>query len=232
MTKTFIDTLRRVTTRKQDYTLVSKDVRNPHAPELHKTLLKSYRLLLRPATVNDWISWRDLRAQSAEFLKPWEPTWAADSLEEIAFVRRVRRNYEQWQQDRGYHFLILRQDYSNTAAGNILIGAVNLSYVRRGFAQASTLGYWMGLPYVNQGFMSEAVSLMMAFGFKQLGLHRIEAACLPSNIPSKRVLNKSGFTHEGFAKKYLCINGKWQDHDLFGLCTEDYAEQIKKGEDS
>ena len=70
--------------------------------------------------------------------------------------------------------------------------------------------------------MSGAVSALVPFAFSSLRLHRIEAACIPTNAPSIRVLEKCGFSREGLARRYLCINGIWQDHLLFGLLHEDF----------
>jgi ribosomal-protein-alanine N-acetyltransferase len=83
-------------------------------------------------------------------------------------------------------------------------------------AQAGTLGYWMGAPHAGQGYMSAALQAVLPFCYDELRLHRVEAACIPRNTPSIRLLEKSGFAREGLAKEYLCINGVWQDHLLFG----------------
>jgi len=104
----------------------------------------------------------------------------------------------------------------------VLIGGVTLANVRRGIVQAGTIGYWIGEPFAGQGLMTRALRVLLPFVFSELSLHRIEAACIPSNIASVRVLEKCGFVHEGLARRYLCINGVWQDHYLFGLLNEDF----------
>src|SRR3546814_15914044 len=80
----------------------------------------------------------------------------------------------------------------------------------------SSIGYWIGGRYARQGFMSEAASAVVEFAFEELALHRVEAACLPSNDASRSLLLKVGFRQEGYARQYLRINGKWQDHLLLG----------------
>ena len=60
----------------------------------------------------------------------------------------------------------------------------------------------------------------MPFAFGSLRLHRLEAACIPSNAASIRLLEKAGFVREGYAREYLCINGLWQDHLLFARLDE------------
>mgnify|MGYP006176985001 CR=1 FL=1 len=95
-------------------------------------------------------------------------------------------------------------------------------------AQFATLGYWMGRAFAGQGIMTEAVGAVIPFAFDTLGLHRLPAACSPSNTASRRVLEKNGFTEEGFAENYLQIDGKWCDHVLFGLTRERYEAAVKQ----
>jgi ribosomal-protein-alanine N-acetyltransferase len=95
--------------------------------------------------------------------------------------------------------------------------------VRRGVAQAGSLGYWIGEPFARQGLMTAAVNALIPFAFGTLRLHRLEAACIPNNTASVRLLEKTGFKREGFAREYLCINGVWQDHVLYALLRGDVS---------
>ena len=79
----------------------------------------------------------------------------------------------------------------------------------------------MGAAYARLGYMSAAVRAIIPFAFATLKLHRIEAACIPANVASVRLLEKTGFKREGFAREYLCINGVWQDHLLYALLRSD-----------
>jgi ribosomal-protein-alanine N-acetyltransferase len=99
---------------------------------------------------------------------------------------------------------------------DMLVGGLTLANIRRGVAQAGSIGYWMGLPYVRRGYMSAAVRAVIPFAFATLRLHRLEAACIPTNAASIRLLENSGFVREGYAREFLCINGIWQDHLLYG----------------
>ena len=92
---------------------------------------------------------------------------------------------------------------------------LDLQELRRGVAQAGTLGYWIGKPFARQGYMTAAVRLLLQVSFGPLGLHRVEAACLPHNAASIALLGRCGFEHEGLARGYLKIAGTWQDHLLF-----------------
>jgi ribosomal-protein-alanine N-acetyltransferase len=69
--------------------------------------------------------------------------------------------------------------------------------------------------------MTAAVRALIPFSFGHLRLHRLEAACIPSNKPSIALLEKTGFQREGYARQYLCINGIWQDHLLYGRLKDD-----------
>jgi ribosomal-protein-alanine N-acetyltransferase len=164
---------------------------------------------LRTPQMTDFAEWAALREASREFLVPWEPTWPADDLTRGAFRRRLRRYAEDLRADQGYSFLIFR------AKDDVLVGGLTLANIRRGVAQAGSVGYWMGLPHVRQGYMTAALRAVIPFAFTTLRLHRIEAACIPTNAGSIRLLESTGFVREGYARQYLCINGVWQDHLLF-----------------
>lgn len=169
---------------------------------------------LRTPQMSDYAEWSSLRETSREFLKPWEPTWPADDLTRSAFRRRIRRYAEDLRTDQGYAFLIVRND------DGALVGGLTLANIRRGVAQAASLGYWMGLPFTRRGYMTAAVRAIIPFAFATLRLHRLEAACIPTNAGSIRLLERNGFVREGYAREYLCINGIWQDHLLYGRLAD------------
>jgi len=164
---------------------------------------------LRTPQTTDFEEWAALREVSRDFLKPWEPTWPVDDLTRAAFRRRIKRYAEDLRSDQGYAFLIARN------SDGALVGGLTLANIRRGVAQAGSLGYWTGLPFVRQAYMTGAVRAVITFAFASLRLHRLEAACIPSNRASIKLLEKTGFLREGYAREYLCINGIWQDHLLY-----------------
>jgi [ribosomal protein S5]-alanine N-acetyltransferase len=172
-------------------------------------------VLLRAPQMADHAEWSALRGISREFLTPWEPIWPADDLTRAAFRRRMRRYAEDQRGDLAYPFFIFRR------SDGVLVGGLTLANIRRGCAQAASLGYWMGEPYARQGYMRAAVRTILPFAFGTLRLHRVEAACLPINEASIRLLKHTGFQHEGFARQYLCINGVWEDHMLFARLRDD-----------
>lgn len=177
--------------------------------------LDGRRVFLRPPRDADWRAWAELRGLSRDFLAPWEPVWPADALSRAAFRRRVRLVGAEWREDLGYSWMIFRR------GDGALLGGVTLSNVRRGVAQSGSLGYWIGQPHAQRGYMTEALEALLHYAFERVGLHRVEAACLPHNAASQALLCKLGFVEEGHARQYLRINGSWQDHVLYGLLKGD-----------
>ena len=172
-------------------------------------------VVLRAPQNADFVEWAALREASREFLTPWEPTWPADDLTRASFRRRIKRYSEDQRGDLAYPVFIFRR------TDNMLIGGLTLTNIRRGCAQAASLGYWMGAAFARQGYMTAAVGALMPFAFGTLRLHRVEAACIPANVASIRLLEKTGFKREGFARQYLCIDGVWQDHLLYARLKDD-----------
>jgi len=178
-------------------------------------MLRTSRVTLRPPVLGDFAQWAKLREASRSFLAPWEPIWPPDDLTKVAFRRRIRRYQREIRSGMGYPFLIFSPD------GETLFGGLTLAHIQRGVTQSAVLGYWMGEPYAGKGLMTAAVNATIEFAFETLHLNRVEAACLPHNAASIRLLEKVGFTREGYARKYLCIEGRWQDHILYGLVRSD-----------
>ena len=181
--------------------------------------IESGRVQLRAPAADDWPQWAELRTASRAFLAPWEPTWPEDALTRDHFRRRLRHYMREWRAGEGYTFFVFLRE------GRRLVGGVSLGNVRRGVAQAASVGYWMGQRYAGQGIMTEALAAMLPFVFDELNLHRLEAACLPHNEPSKAVLRKVGFREEGLARQYLRINGVWHDHLLFAILASEFRHR-------
>jgi ribosomal-protein-alanine N-acetyltransferase len=172
-------------------------------------------VVLRTPQMSDHAEWAALREASREFLTPWEPTWPVDDLTRTAYRRRIKRYSEDQRSDIAYPFFVFRK------SDNCLVGGLTLANIRRGCAQAGSLGYWMGAAFARRGYMTDAVNAVLPFAFGTLRLHRVEAACIPGNDASIRLLEKTGFRREGFARQYLCIDGVWQDHLLFARLRDD-----------
>jgi [ribosomal protein S5]-alanine N-acetyltransferase len=167
-------------------------------------------IIVRPPVMEDFKEWAKLRMESREFLEPWEPTWNDDEFKRGSFHRRLSI-YKDWaERDYGHAFFIFE------TKNNELVGAISLSHVRRGAEQSATLGYWIGMKFARQGYMTNALNLLIRHSFGTMGLHRLEAACLPSNAASKKLLESAGFKQEGYAPSYIKIAGHWEDHLLYG----------------
>lgn len=172
-------------------------------------------VFLRAPRMADFEEWAALRGQSRDFLAPWEPVWPEDDLTRSAFRRRIRRYERDLQEESAYAFLVFRK------SDRVMLGGATLTNLRRGAAQAGSLGYWMGQPHAGKGYMSAAVAALIPFAHSMLRLRRIEAACLLSNAASIRLLEKMNFAREGVARQYLCIAGAWQDHLLYARLATD-----------
>jgi len=180
-------------------------------------------MTLRPPVHSDFRAWVALRRESQEFLRQWEPDWAADHLSRKGFANRVY-----WSQRAVAGgtavplFLFRREDKT-------LLGAITLDNIRRGPSQSGTLGYWVGAPHARSGYMREAIEALVHHAFVRLELSRIEAACLPENTASRGVLEKCGFKYEGVAQSYLQINGRWSNHVLYSSLRNDRRGRVIAG---
>ncbi len=177
----------------------------------------SERLILQPPRAGDAAALRRLLVANAEHLRPWSPApvAGADPLSLLELTRGLLRQRREWREDRTYAFLLsARHDPTQP------IGRVTLSHVVRNAFQNAYLGYWLDARQQARGLMTEAVGLVVNFAFNELGLHRVQAAVLPHNAASRRVLGKAGFREEGLARRYLQIAGRWQDHVLFARTND------------
>jgi ribosomal-protein-alanine N-acetyltransferase len=173
------------------------------------------RLAMRPPQMRDFEQWAKLRRESQAFLSPWEPQWSRDHLSSRSYRNRVIWAERAIRQGEAYPLFMFRQKDGQ------VVGGITLSNIRRQPAQAGTLGYWVGEDYAMQGYMSEALEAMREHAFSTLDLSRLEAACLPDNVPSRRLLERCGFKYEGVAQAYLQIDGRWRNHVLYANLRHD-----------
>jgi ribosomal-protein-alanine N-acetyltransferase len=188
-----------------------------------KLAIETERMTLRLPLHEDYRHWAGLREASAAFLQPWEPAWSSDHLTRKSFSARVYWAQRASSEESALPlFLIRREDQR-------LLGAVTLDNIRRGPAQAGTIGYWIGQPYARNGYMREAVVALIHYAFTRLDLSRIESACLPENTPSRGLLEKCGYKYEGVAQSYLQINGRWRNHVLYDNLRSDRRGRTEVG---
>lgn len=171
-------------------------------------------VFLRAPEAHDYEDWAELREASRAYLTPWEPAWGADEHARASFRYKLRRYSEDARDDKAYAFFVFRQD------DGAFTGAVMLANVRRGVAQAASIGYWTGQAYTGRGYTTAAARAAVRYCFSVLDLHRVEAACQPENAASRKVLVKAGFSQDGLARAYLKIDGQWRDHLLFSIVNQ------------
>jgi ribosomal-protein-alanine N-acetyltransferase len=188
-----------------------------------KLQIETERMTLRLPQHADWRLWSEVRRDSAAFLAPWEPVWSPDHLSRRAFVNRVHWAGRAYSQGTALPLMMIRR------ADAALLGAITLDNIRRGPAQAGTLGYWVGMSHARQGFMREAIQAVVHHAFTVLDLSRIEAATLPENAASRRLLESTGFKYEGVAQSYLQIGGRWRTHVLYANLRHDRRGKTDAG---
>lgn len=186
-----------------------------------KVRIDTGRMILRPPVHADFRSWAALREQSAEFLVPWEPRWARDHLSRKSFVNRVYWASRSIAQGTALPLFLERREDGR------LLGAITLDNIRRGPAQAGTVGYWIGQPHARDGYMREALTATVHHAFEVLDLSRLESACLPENKASRGLLEKCGYKYEGVAQSYLQIDGRWRNHVLYANLRGDRRGKVE-----
>jgi ribosomal-protein-alanine N-acetyltransferase len=182
--------------------------------------IETERMILRLPEHADYRPWTELRRASAAFLRRWEPEWAPDHFSRRSFTNRV-----QWAGRAHAQGSALALFLTDKGDGTLL-GAITLDNIRRGPAQAGTLGYWIGAPHARQGYMREAIVAVVHHAFRRLDLSRLEAACLEENAASRGLLERSGFKYEGVAQAYLQIDGRWRNHVLYAQLRSDRRGRV------
>lgn len=172
-------------------------------------------VFLRMPQTSDYRAWQKLRAESREFLQPWEPKWRPDELSGSAYRARLNRYEQEYEAGQAIALFIFGADHDE------LLGGITIGLIRRGVAQSCMIGYWMGEQHAGRGNMSRTLDTVIPYIFGPLELHRIEAACIAENSRSIRLLEKAGFQQEGCLRGYLKINGEWRDHRMYALLDSD-----------
>jgi ribosomal-protein-alanine N-acetyltransferase len=188
------------------------------APSL-TTRLVTPRLVLRPPRTGDVAEIRRLMRTNEEHLKPWNPAPPPgedpSSITEVS--KTVLRHRREWKHGRGYVFMVAERE---TPAR--FIGKLALSGIMRGAMNGAYLGYWMAADCQGRGLVTEAIHVLLDFAFGPAGLHRVQAAIMPRNARSLRVIEKLEFRREGYAERYLQIAGKWEDHVIYARTREEH----------
>ena len=179
-----------------------------------KPIVLSERLILRLPVISDYEKWVVLRKKSEDFLNKWEPAKDTNYYSKNLFSKRVKWAKKKFDSKIVLHFFIFLR------SNNQLVGGITLDNIRHGPFQSATLGYWLGEEFSKKGIMTEGLNSMIIYANKSIGVSRIEAATLPNNIASRRLLEKCKFKYEGVGQYYLQIKGKWQHHILYANISD------------
>jgi [ribosomal protein S5]-alanine N-acetyltransferase len=198
----------------------------PHAEDhVRRTkgkVLSGPRVVLRPLEGSDFEAWRAVRIRSRDWLEPWEPMAEPGAPDPVTDAEAFRARCGAWERQRhfdtAYGFGMFLRD-------GTFIGEVSLGSLQRGPFQSAFVGYWVDAAHAGQGLVPEGVAVILRYGFEDLGLHRIEAAIVPRNTPSRRVVEKLGMREEGLAERFLQIRGVWEDHVRFAMTAEEWEKR-------
>lgn len=191
------------------------------------TRLLTPRLVLRPPRTNDVGEIRRLLRYNHEHLKPWNPAPPpGDDPTSITEVSKtVLRQRREWKRGSSFVFMVAMRDEPAR-----FVGKIALNGVMRGAMFGAYLGYWLDVDNQGRGMATESISAVLDFAFGPAGLHRVQAAIMPRNERSLRVIEKLGFRREGFAERYLQIAGRWEDHILFAKTREEHVSRNPRNE--
>lgn len=185
------------------------------------TTLFGRRVLLRPLEPGDFAKWQEVRRRNDEWLTKWEPQRLPGQPDVVegahAFGVRCSARQRERQLGTGYGFGVF--------VDGTFGGEVNLNSIQRGPFQNAYVGYWIDERMAGNSYIPEALIVVLRFAFEELHLHRVQAAIVPRNDASRRVVAKLDLREEGTALKYLEINGVWEDHIRFAMTTEDWSER-------
>jgi ribosomal-protein-alanine N-acetyltransferase len=186
--------------------------------ELRGAAIVGTRVFLRPPAKRDMEEFIALNRASRSFHRG-RVTPPTSAEQYIAWLKRSRKA------DNAFFLICLVEDQS-------IVGSINLSQIFRGGFQNAYLGYYIGAKYAGQGYMSEAVGLILKYAFRILKLHRLEANIQPENFASVAVARRAGFTLEGYSRNYLKISGWWRDHERWAIIAEDWRASRKRARPS
>lgn len=155
--------------------------------------------------------------ENREHLRPFDPERPPSFYERSFWDAQVKHSISEYLADRSLRLFLFRRDAPRT-----IIGSANFTRFDRGVAHSCSLGYGLGASAEGHGYMAEALRPAIEFVFRSLRLHRIEANYMPHNRRSGNLLRRLGFVVEGYARDYLLINGRWEDHVLTSLTNPEW----------
>lgn len=181
-------------------------------------MIETRRLIVRLPEPSDVPSIVRFYRDNMAHLQPFSPRYTPDLLEAATWTEQVHFRAREYAAREAFRAFIFAKPEPSRILGNI-----NLTQVIRGAFQSANLGYALAATDQGRGYMTEAVSAMVAFAFEEWGLHRVAASHLPRNVRSAAVLERCGFRVEGHARDYLMIDGRWEDHVLTAITNPGWS---------
>jgi ribosomal-protein-alanine N-acetyltransferase len=157
--------------------------------------------------------------ENRERLRAFDPERPPFFYEESFWRGQLQQNQRDHLADRSLRLFIFRSTDPDRIIGNI-----SFSNFVRGVGQYCTLGYSLGGDAEGQGLMGESLRAALAFAFRDLGFHRVEASYMPHNLRSGKLLRRLGFSVEGYSRDYVRIAGRWEDHVRTALINPDWRD--------
>ena len=180
-------------------------------------ILRTERLILRLPAVEDAAAVGDFYRRNWTHLEPWWPRMDTRSFDVEPRRIAIQHALKEFQTGTAVRFIITLK-----TAPNRMVGLANVNHIVAGVSQSGILGYGLDHLLEGQGIMKEALTAVIAYCFNELNLHRLEAHYVPQNERSGAVLKSLNFMPHGYARDYLLINGRWQDHILTYLVNPNW----------
>ncbi|MBA3815992.1 MAG: GNAT family N-acetyltransferase [Parachlamydiaceae bacterium] len=189
--------------------------------------IETFNLILSSPCLEDLSALVDFENRNRTHLSKWESI-STFKLEnnispDLAILQRLENWIKECAEGKSVRFFIRAK-----ANPEVIIGFCNFTQIFHGAFQACYLGYKIDYEYEGKGLMFEALEAGIKQLFEGLGIHRIMANYMPNNKRSAKVLDRLGFTVEGYAKNYLFINNHWEDHVLTALSFEQWQKDTRK----
>jgi ribosomal-protein-alanine N-acetyltransferase len=183
------------------------------------TRVVTERLVLRAPRNTDVPELRRALRDNAAHLRPWSaaPAPGEDPASITSVSKAIIRQRREWKRGQSFTFFITPRDDDSRILGRVALGGILLGAFRNAY-----LGYWIDRDHQGLGLVTEAVRATTGFAFLTAGLHRVQAAVMPRNPGSHRVLVKIGYRQEGMAARYLSIAGAWEDHVIYAMTAEEW----------
>ncbi|HTL88671.1 MAG TPA: GNAT family N-acetyltransferase [Leptolyngbya sp.] len=187
---------------------------------LQTPVLLTSRLIIRLLQQNDTNAIVEYYCENRSFLEPFEPFRPINFYTRDFWSQQIEKSIIEFSYDRSLRLFLFKKSEPRK-----IIGAVNFTNISQGILHSCSLGYSLAENEQGNGYMNEALEVAIQFVFNDLNLHRIAANYMPHNRRSANVLRKLGFTIEGYARDYLLINGRWEDHIRSSLINQNWREQ-------